>query len=145
MKLWGGRFSEEPDQLAFQYNASLSIDWRLAPYDIQGSIAWAHAIAKAGVLTDGEAAEIERGLRLVLAEVNTDTFQFKASDEDAVWRPYPTGSLRTYALARSRCRQNMGGCRAMKVARCTSVRKQSSKRSRSFSGSSSVRILSLAQ
>ena len=82
MKLWGGRFSEEPDQLAFQYNSSLSIDWRLAPYDIQGSIAWAHAIAKAGVLTDGEAAEIERGLRLVLAEVNTDTFQFKDADED---------------------------------------------------------------
>jgi argininosuccinate lyase len=82
MKLWGGRFSEEPDQLAFQYNASLSIDWRLAPYDIQGSIAWAHGIAQAGVLTDTEAAEIEKGLRLVLEEVISDTFQFKPSDED---------------------------------------------------------------
>lgn len=82
MKLWGGRFNEEPDELAFNYNASLSFDWRLAPYDIQGSLSWAHAIANAGVLTQEEVAEIEKGLHQVLLEVNTFTFKFQPTDED---------------------------------------------------------------
>ncbi len=82
MKLWGGRFSQEPDKLAFQFNASLAFDWRLAPYDIRGSIAWANGLAKAGVLTSTEAAEIVRGLGLVLQEVQAESFTFQPSDED---------------------------------------------------------------
>jgi argininosuccinate lyase len=82
MKLWGGRFNEEPDALAFRYNASLSVDWRLAPYDIQGSIAWAHAIAAVGVLAHNELAEIEGGLHQIAHEVNTSTFKLLATDED---------------------------------------------------------------
>ncbi|HVP21905.1 MAG TPA: argininosuccinate lyase [Anaerolineaceae bacterium] len=82
MKLWGGRFSDEPDALAFRFNASLTFDWRLAPYDIQGSIAWANGLAAAGVLTGSEAAEIIRGLELVLHEVESETFAFQPADED---------------------------------------------------------------
>ncbi len=50
MTLWGGRFSQQPDQLAFDLNASLSVDRRMAIQDVDGSIAWADAIHKAGIL-----------------------------------------------------------------------------------------------
>jgi argininosuccinate lyase len=82
MKLWGGRFTEEPDELAFRFNASLAFDWRLAPYDIQGSIAWANGLAGAGVLTRLEADEIVGGLKQVLQEIKAETFTFQKGDED---------------------------------------------------------------
>ena len=52
MKLWGGRFSEGLDTLAARYNNSLPFDWRLSEVDVLGSIAWAKAINKAGLITD---------------------------------------------------------------------------------------------
>ena len=39
MRLWGGRFEQDPDELAHQFTASLPVDQRLAEYDIAGSIA----------------------------------------------------------------------------------------------------------
>ena len=60
MKLWGGRFSEGADTLAAEYNNSIGFDWRLAEVDIRGSQAWAKALARAGVLTADEAAQIHR-------------------------------------------------------------------------------------
>ena len=50
-KLWGGTFSEAPDVLAYRYIASLAVDKRLWREDIEGSQAWARALARAGVLT----------------------------------------------------------------------------------------------
>ena len=82
MKLWGGRFTDDPNALAFRYNASLEFDWRLAPYDIQGSIAWAEELANVAVLTDQEVKEIRQGLRIVLDEVNDGSFKFQPTDED---------------------------------------------------------------
>lgn len=82
MKLWGGRFTDDPDALAFRYNASLEFDWRLAPYDIRGSAAWAEELEKAGVLSGPEAEEISHGLNLILDEVNNGAFKFAPTDED---------------------------------------------------------------
>ncbi|MCB9844574.1 MAG: argininosuccinate lyase [Phycisphaeraceae bacterium] len=53
--MWGGRFAGGPDALFRAVNDSLSVDWRLVQHDIVGSIAWAHALAGAGVLSDEEA------------------------------------------------------------------------------------------
>ncbi len=82
MKLWGSRFNEEPDALAFQFNASLAFDWRLAPYDIRGSLAWTESLAEAGLITPSDAGQIKNGLALILAEVKKDSFQFEPGDED---------------------------------------------------------------
>lgn len=82
MKLWGGRFSENLNILANEFNASIKFDWRMAKVDIQGSQAWARALAKAGVLTNQEAEEICAGLDQVLAEVVSGQFVFEPSDED---------------------------------------------------------------
>jgi argininosuccinate lyase len=82
MKLWGGRFSEGLDSLAARLNNSIDFDWRLAEVDIRGSLAWAKALAGAGVLTEAEASQICTGLEDVLAEVVAGTFQIVPADED---------------------------------------------------------------
>jgi argininosuccinate lyase len=82
MGLWGGVFNEPTDDDLRRLNDSLPFDRRLYREDIQGSIAYAQAIATAGVLTHDEAAQIEAGLRQVLAEFEAGTFAFKEGDED---------------------------------------------------------------
>ena len=44
MKLWGGRFTKETDQLVNNFNASISFDQKFYRQDIRGSIA--HATMK---------------------------------------------------------------------------------------------------
>ncbi|MBL8089234.1 MAG: argininosuccinate lyase [Anaerolineales bacterium] len=81
-KLWGGRFAQSPNQLAFELNASLSVDKRMALQDIDGSLVWANAIHKAGILSDKEHASISLGLDTVRKEFSSGQFSFAASDED---------------------------------------------------------------
>jgi len=80
--LWGGRFAQQPDQLAFNLNASLSVDQRMALQDVDGSRAWADAIHKAGILSDKEHASISLGLDTVRKEFSSGQFSFLPSDED---------------------------------------------------------------
>lgn len=61
-KLWGGRFAGGPAPALEAVNRSIDVDFRLWPFDLQLSKAWASALAQAGVLTDGEATEIRQGL-----------------------------------------------------------------------------------
>lgn len=82
MKLWGGRFSEELQSQAAEYNNSIAFDWRLVDADIRGSLAWAGGLAKAGVLSGEEAGQIRAGLEQVLAEVRSGQFTPSFSDED---------------------------------------------------------------
>ena len=70
------------DPLMHQYNASISYDKLLYKEDILGSIAFARANAKLGIISDDEFAEIERGLREVMKEWEADTFVIKPNDED---------------------------------------------------------------
>jgi len=81
-KLWGGRFSGGLDPLAWEYNASLAFDWRLAEFDVRGSIAWAKALMKAGVITLDEQHQIVKGLTDILNEVRSGAFQKQPTDED---------------------------------------------------------------
>jgi argininosuccinate lyase len=81
-KLWGGTFSEAPDALAYRYNASLPVDQRLWREDIEGSQAWVRALARAGVLSPGEAAALAVGLNAVEAEFEAGRFAFVPADED---------------------------------------------------------------
>ncbi len=77
-QLWGGRFTEKTDDLAYDFNASLRFDIRLLPQDIRGSIAHASMLGKQGILTEKEA-------RLI-----TDELARMASDHAAgVWEIDP--------------------------------------------------------
>ncbi len=81
-KMWGGRFDEKLDPSARQLNSSLPVDWRLAVQDVEGSLAWAQALQKAGVLLDDEHAQINSGLHSILDELSNGTFPFAPDDED---------------------------------------------------------------
>jgi len=81
-KLWGGRFAGETNALVHKFNASIHFDKRLYDEDITGSIAWAHGLQKAGLLSRTEADIIVKGLEQVRLEFNDDSFEFDPGDED---------------------------------------------------------------
>jgi argininosuccinate lyase len=82
MKLWGGRFSGKMDPAAWELNASLGFDQRLAQQDVRGSLAWAGALVQAGVLAQEEGEQIRLGLQAILGEFRSQGFQFQPGDED---------------------------------------------------------------
>jgi argininosuccinate lyase len=82
MKLWSGRLSGSMDATFALLNNSLPFDKRLAQVDVRGSIAWAHALAHAGVLTKEESDKIVAGLEAILVEFKAAQFAFHESDED---------------------------------------------------------------
>ena len=76
------RFSEPQDPLFQALNSSIGFDYRLAPYDIEQSIAHARMLAGAGIIGEDDLAELERGLEEVRAEIDENRFQVAAGDED---------------------------------------------------------------
>ena len=80
-KLWGGRFAAPTAHALDALNRSIGTDFRLWPFDIQLSQAWASAIAEAGVLTGEERDQIRGGLDVV-AEKIANGAQPEESDED---------------------------------------------------------------
>ena len=82
MTLWSGRFSGKMDPAAWTLNASLPFDRRLVGQDVRGSIAWAQALLKAGILTADECGQIVSGLQAIAAEFAGGKFAFVESDED---------------------------------------------------------------
>lgn len=80
--MWKGRFQTETSNLVQRYGESISYDWRLYAYDIEGSIAHAAALQDAGILTKTEERAIARGLREIKAEIESNEFRFKTSLED---------------------------------------------------------------
>jgi argininosuccinate lyase len=71
-KLWGGRFESEPSQLLRRLNDSFAFDRELFDEDVEGSIAWARAIADAGVLSEEELDAILGALVRIEAPVDGD-------------------------------------------------------------------------
>jgi argininosuccinate lyase len=80
--LWGGRFSSSPAEAFERLNASIPIDIRLAPYDVEGSVAHARMLGQTKIVTEEEAEELVRGLRAVLEEVESGRFSWALEDED---------------------------------------------------------------
>jgi argininosuccinate lyase len=81
-KLWGGRFTGAMDALMKQFQDSISFDIHLWDADIRGSIAYAGALADAGVITKAEAAKLVKGLRAVREEFVQGAFVVQPDDED---------------------------------------------------------------
>ena len=81
IRLWGGRFTGEMDPLMNQYNESLSLDRVFYAQDIKGSIAYARANVKTGILTQEEFEKLEEGLKKVLKEWDEGKFQPAPGDE----------------------------------------------------------------
>jgi len=83
MALWGGRFESGPDALFRALNDSLRFDYRFAKQDIRGSVGWARAIHRAGVLSAPELARLEQALGELHSVVEKDpALPARAQDED---------------------------------------------------------------
>ncbi len=92
-KLWGGRFTEEEDPFFAAFNDSLPFDREMIEADIQGSIAWSRALARAGVITRREQGRLASALREVLLEHQRDPRRIIASGAEDV-HTYVETSLR---------------------------------------------------
>jgi len=79
---WSGRFSEPVDERVKRYTASIPFDWRLAPFDIQSSLAHAAMLNKIGILSDADLGDIRRGLTEILTEIDNGSFVWNLDDED---------------------------------------------------------------
>ena len=69
MKLWGGRFQKETDNLVNELNASISFDQRLYKEDITGSMAHAKMLGACGIISMEDVAAILEGLQSILEDV----------------------------------------------------------------------------
>ena len=82
MKLWGGRFTKEENELVNRFNASISFDQRFYRQDIRGSIAHVTMLAKQGILKDEERDQIVKGLEGILSDLETGALSIDPSAED---------------------------------------------------------------
>ncbi|MFC1692212.1 argininosuccinate lyase [Candidatus Latescibacterota bacterium] len=84
--MWGGRFSENPDDFMLEFGASLDVDIELLDVDIIGSIAWVKALGKAGILSEAEVQTIVGGLHkvgeMIKSQINTGSFILDRTLED---------------------------------------------------------------
>ena len=83
-KLWGGRFSSESDPFFAQFNDSMPFDWRLLEADIEGSLAYARALERAGVFNATERRRVEQGLRRILENHKRDPLDVARSKAEDV-------------------------------------------------------------
>ena len=81
-QLWGGRFTKETDKLVYNFNASLSFDSKLYKQDITGSMAHASMLAKQGIIEEQEKAEILKGLKSILEDIENKKLEFTEEYED---------------------------------------------------------------
>lgn len=82
MKLWGGRFTKETNQLVHNFNASLSFDQKFYHQDIEGSIAHVKMLAKQGILTTEDRDAIIEGLEGIRRDLESGALTFTAEHED---------------------------------------------------------------
>src|ERR1700730_1569029 len=80
--MWKGRFQQETAPAVQRFTESISFDWRLYKFDIQGSIAHASALEKAGLLSPEELEQIKTGLKAIEQEIDEGRFEFRIDLED---------------------------------------------------------------
>lgn len=81
-KMWGGRFTAGPDAVMQEINASIDVDRHLYRQDIAASKAHTAMLAKQGIITADDAAQIVHGLDTILSEIESGRFVFKRELED---------------------------------------------------------------
>ena len=82
MKLWGGRFTKETNQLVHNFNASIGFDQKFYKQDIEGSIAHVTMLAKQGILTEEEKSTIIDGLQGIKNDIENGTLEIDGTHED---------------------------------------------------------------
>ena len=81
-KLWGGRFAEATDAFVQRFTASVEFDKRLYKADIEGSVAHATMLEKAGILSSVEKTQIISGLHEIQNDIESGAFSWSIELED---------------------------------------------------------------
>lgn len=82
-QLWGGRFTEKPDETFAEFNDSFRFDRRLFVADVSASIAHANGLASAGVINADECKAMVDGLGDLLEQDGlSDAFFDNSAAED---------------------------------------------------------------
>ena len=81
-KPWAGRFTQATDPRVEAFTESVSFDARLAPYDIQGSIAHATMLGRCEILTRAEVDAIVSGLQAIDQQIAAGEFEWDTALED---------------------------------------------------------------
>ena len=82
MKLWGGRFTKETNQLVHNFNASISFDQKFFKQDIEGSIAHVTMLAKQNIISNDEKEQIINGLTKIMEDIINGSLEINAEHED---------------------------------------------------------------
>ncbi len=81
-KMWAGRFGEELNALADDFNSSLRFDCRMYAQDIRGSMAHAAMLCARGILTETDRDAILAGLESILDDLDSGALAFDPECED---------------------------------------------------------------
>ena len=82
MKLWGGRFTKQTNQLVHNFNASLSFDQKFYEEDITGSIAHVTMLAEQGILSSEDKESIIDGLKGIMEDITSGALEIDEEHED---------------------------------------------------------------
>ena len=82
MKLWGGRFTKQTNQLVHNFNESISFDQKFYRQDIKGSIAHVTMLAKQGILSEEDRDAIIGGLNSILEDLENGALEITTEHED---------------------------------------------------------------
>jgi len=81
-KPWDGRFAEKTDRMVEAFTSSHAVDRRLYADDIDGSVAHCRMLARAGILSEEEAATLVEGLGRIRRDIERGRFAFSDDLED---------------------------------------------------------------
>ena len=81
-RLWGGRFTDRPADQMRRFGDSIDFDIRLWEADIAASLAYAKALARAGVIDEDDRYALLEGLARVRTELADGEFVVQPDDED---------------------------------------------------------------
>ncbi len=82
MRLWGGRFAGENDELVAAFGRSIDVDAEMALDDLDGSVAHVRGLGRAGILTPAEVDTLVDGLAALRRDVESGEMRWDPSLED---------------------------------------------------------------
>jgi len=81
-KLWGGRFKKKTDPSVERFTRSVQYDYRLAPYDVAGSLIHVNVLERARFLNKDEAKRLRSALEGILRRIESGGFKPDMRCED---------------------------------------------------------------
>ncbi|AJD91760.1 argininosuccinate lyase [Jeotgalibacillus malaysiensis] len=81
-KLWGGRFSQSPEEWVDEFNASIGFDQNLVMEDLEGSVAHVTMLGECGILEPSEVKQILSGLSVLKEKAQKGDLPYSVQNED---------------------------------------------------------------